>query len=96
VTRAAPHIKIRRMCGQHIVIGVTRTLSSILPAPFKTAAKDQTAPRALPSGARICAPAKARCWIAACFAAGGCDPVAALLLRHRDGWRRAACRCPVL
>jgi hypothetical protein len=59
------------MCGHDLVLGLTRTVSSILPAPFKIPAADGTVPRAvvsaggvgapLPPGTRICAPAKARC-----------------------------------
>jgi hypothetical protein len=53
--------KISLMCGQHIVMGLTRTLSSMLPVPVKGAAKDRSLPQAVPPGTRICAPAKARC-----------------------------------
>jgi len=59
MTGPAQAIKISLMCGQHIVMGLTRTLSSML--PVKGAAKDRSLPQAVPPGTRICAPAKARC-----------------------------------
>jgi len=58
------------MCEPRLVLGLTRTVSSILPAPFTNPAAGGTAPHAvsaarvgapLPAGTRICAPAKARC-----------------------------------
>jgi hypothetical protein len=59
------------MCGQHLVMGLTRTVSSMLPAPSKAPAAGGTVQRSgvsidgvgapLPSGMRICAAVKARC-----------------------------------
>jgi hypothetical protein len=54
------------MCGQHAVMGLVRTVSSLRPAPFNAPAADEAAPPALvsaarPAGKRICAPAKTRC-----------------------------------
>ena len=79
--------------------GLTRTVSSILPAPFTNPAAGGTAPRpsAQPGSAHPCRPARGSVpppRRAAEFS-GSADPSAALLLRHRDGWR-ARCRCPVV
>jgi hypothetical protein len=54
------------MCGQHAVMGLVRTVSSLRPASFNAPATDETAPSAVvgaarPPGVRICAPAKTRC-----------------------------------
>ena len=68
VDYARPGMPRRRsmwsMCGQHLVTGFSRTVSSKLPTQFKLSpggVSGHALATPPPPGVRICAPVKARC-----------------------------------